>query len=150
MGGCLYCRKVCHQAKDCPLKKLQITTAAGTTQQGSQPTISTASNEISSAAQSLKISENFSPTPKIKVFSSASILDSSAEHLLVTTKMAGNLAKTLVDQQTAGADMISSKFCTRNNLLLYPLQTPIILQMTMKGYKGSISHCTKAIIDWLG
>ena len=111
--------------------------------------MSTATNEISSAAQSLKISENVSPTPKTKGSSSAPILDSSAEHLPFNTKIAGNLAKTLVDQQTAGADMISSTFCTLHNLLLHPLQTHITLQMTMKGSKGSISHYTKAIIDWL-
>ena len=45
--------------------------------------------------------------------------------------------------------MISSKFCTLHNLALHPLQTTITLQMTMKGYKGSISHYAKAIIHCL-
>ena len=65
-AGCFYCRKVGHQAKDCPLKKPQITTAAGTIQQGSQPPTSNTPNEISSAAQSLKISETVSHTPRLK------------------------------------------------------------------------------------
>jgi len=59
-------------------------------------------------------------------------------------------AKTLVHQQTAGADLISSKFCTLYNLPLYPLKNSITLRMTMKGSKGSISHYTKVNCDWLG
>jgi hypothetical protein len=78
------------------------------------------------------------------------MLDSSKEHLLVTTEINGHAAKTLVDQQTAGADLISSKFCTLHNLPLYDLRPPITLQMTMKGSQGSISHYTKAKCDWKG
>jgi len=77
-------------------------------------------------------------------------LDAAKEHHLVTTKINDQPAKTLVDQQTAGADLIGSKFCTLHNLLLYPLKNPITLQMTMKGSKGSISHYTKVNCDWLG
>ena len=46
--------------------------------------------------------------------------------------------------------MISSTFCTLHNPPLHPLETPIILQMSMKGSNSSISHYDKAIIDWLG
>lgn len=132
----------------CP-KIPQITTAAGTIQQGSQAVIRTAPDEITAAAQSVKIHENDSPTRNTKLSPAALILDSSVEHLLVTTKIESNLAKTLLDQQTAVAGMISSKICTLHNLALHPLQTLITLQMTIKGYKGSISHYAKAIIDWL-
>ena len=138
-----------HQVQDCPLKKPQIATAAATIQQRSQSATSTAPNEISSTPQSCKISDNFSPTPKTKGSSPAPMLDSSAEHLLVTTEVAGNLAKTLVDQHTAGADKVSGKFCTFHNLFLHLLQTPMTLQMTVKGSKSSISDYTKATIDWL-
>ena len=138
---------MCHQAKNCPLMKPQITTAAATIQQGSQPPARNTCNEIPSAAQSFKISKKFSRKPKTKESSATPILDSSAEHLLVTTEIAGNLAKTLVVQQTAGANMVSRKFCTFHNLILHPLQTPSTLQMPMKGSKGSISHCAKAFID---
>ena len=149
-GACFYCRKVGPQAKDCLLKKLHITNAAATIKQGSQPAISTAPNEISSAVQSLMMSENSSGIPKTEGSPAAPILDSSAVHHPVTTEIAVNLAKTLVDQQTAGADMISSKFGTLNNMRLHPLQTPITLQMTMEGCKGFIRHYTKGIIHWLG
>ena len=108
-AGCFYCRKVGHQAKDYPLKKPQITRAAGTIQQGSQPPPSTTHNEIASAAQSYNICESFSSTPKTKGASAVPVLDSSAEHLLVTTKIADNIAKTQVDQQTVAADVIRSK-----------------------------------------
>ena len=138
------------EAKDCTQKKPQITTGAGTIQEDPQPPISTARNEISCAAQSLKLSEKLSPTPKTKGSSAAPILVWSAVHLLVTTMIAGKLTKTLIDQQTAGADVISTTFRNVHNLPLHPLQTPITLQMTLKAWKGSISHYTKAIIDWLG
>ena len=148
-GACFYCRKVGQQVKDCLLKKPHITTAAATIQQGSQPSISTAPNEISPAAQSVMMSQNSSAIPNTEGSSPTPILDSSEEHHLVTTEIAVNLAKTLVDQQTAGADMISSKFCNQNNLPLHPLQTPITLPMTIKGSKHAIRHYTKAIIHWL-
>ena len=128
------------------MQKLQITTAAGIIQQGSQPTISSPSYRISSAAQSLTIRENFSCILKTKGLSDPLNLYLSEEHLLVTTEIAGNLVKTLLDQQAAGADMISSKFGILHNLPLYSLQTCITLHMTMKAVNGSLSHYTKAMI----
>lgn len=128
------------------MQKLQITTAAGIIQQGSQPPISSTSYQISSAAQSLKMRENFSCTPKTKGSSHALNLHLSAEHLLVTTQIAGTLAKTLVDQQAAGTDMISSKFCILHNLPLDLLQTRITLHMTMKAANGSMSRYTNHMI----
>lgn len=131
------------------MKRSQLSTAAGTIQQGTQPPISTARNEISSVAQSRKITENFLLTTKTIGSSPATILDSLAEHLLVPTEIVGNLAKTPVDQETAGADIISSKICTLHNLWVHTLQRPIILQMTIKGSQSSIRYYAEAIIDSL-
>lgn len=112
MAGWFNCKEVGHQDMDCPLKKLHISRPADRIQEGSQHPTSTAHNESSPAAQSLKIHEDLIPTCITEGSSATSILNSSAEQLLVTTRIAGALAKTLVDQQTAGADTISSKFCT--------------------------------------
>jgi len=90
------------------------------------------------------------PAPSTKGKAVQPILDSAKEHLLVTTEINGHAAKTLIDQQTAGADLISSKFCTLHNLPLYNRRPPITLQITMKGSQGSISHYTKANCDWKG
>jgi len=130
---------------NCPLKKNQIRSAAGTITH--EITEVTHPNKITSAAQFILEDP---PTPHTKGNSSQPPLDAAKEHLLVTTKIHDQPAKTLVEQQTAGADLISSKFCTLHNLPLYPLKNPIILQMSMKGSKGSISHYTKVNCDWLG
>ena len=87
-------------------------------------------------------------TPHTKGNFSQPPLDVGEEILPVTTKISDQPAKTLGDQQTAGADLISSKFGTLYNLPLYPLKNPITLQITMKGPKGSISHYTKVFCDW--
>jgi len=144
-GGCFYCRKTSHNAVNCPLKKNQIRSAAGTIPY--EITEVTHPSKITSTAQFILEDP---PTPHTKGNSSQLQLDAAKEHLLVTTKINDQPAKTLVDQQTAGADLISSKFCILYNLPLYSLKNPITLQMTMKGSKGSISHYTKVNCDWLG
>jgi len=143
-GGCFYCRKTGHNAVNCPLKKTQIRSAAGTT-----------TNEITEVTHHSKITSAYQfiledpPTPQTKGNSTQPPLDAAKEHLLVTTKINDQPAETFVDQQTAGADLICSKFCTLHNLPFYLLKNPITLQMTMKGYKGSISHYTKVNCDLL-
>jgi len=130
---------------NCPLKKNQIRSAAGTITH--EKTDVTHPSKITSIAQFILEDP---PTPPTKGNSSQLPLDAAKEHLLVTMKINDQPAKTLVDQQTAGADLISTQFCTLHNLLLYSLKNPITLQMTMKGSKGSISHYTKVNCDWLG
>jgi len=144
-GGCFYCRKTGHNPVNCPLKKNQIRSAAGTITH--EITEVTHPSNITSAAQFILEDP---PTSHTRGNPSQPPLDAAKEPLLVTTKINDQPAKTLVDQQTAVADLISSKFCTLHNLPLYPLKNPIIMQMTMKGSKGSISHYTKVNCDWLG
>jgi len=143
-GVYFYCRKTGHNAVNCPLKKNQIRSAVGTITH--EITEVSPPSKISSAAQFILADP---PTPHTKGNSSQPPLDAAKEHLLVTTKINDQPAKTLGDQQTAGADLISSKFCTLHNLPLYPLKNPITLQITMKGSKGSISHYTKVNCDRL-
>jgi len=142
-GGYFYCRKTGHNAVNCPLKKNQIRSAAGMITY--EITELTHPSKITSAAQFILEDP---PIPHTKGNSSQPPLDATKEHLLVTTKINDQPAKTLVDQQTAGADLISSKFCTLHNLPLYPLKNSITLQMTMKGSKGSISQYIKVNCDW--
>jgi len=137
-GRCFYCRKTGHNTVNCPLKKNQIRSAAGTITQ--DITEVTHSSKITSAAQFIL---DDPPTLHTKGNSSQPPLDAAKEHLLVTTKINDQPAKTLVDQQTGGANLISSKFCTLHNLHLYLLKNTITLQMTMKGSKESISQYTK-------
>jgi len=144
-GGCFYCRKSGHNALNCPLKKTQISSAAYTITH--EITEVTHPSKITSAAQFILVDP---PTPYTKGNSSQPPLDAGKEHLLVTTKINEQPAKTLVDQQTAGADLISSKFWTLHNLPLYPLKNPITLQMPMKGSKEFISHYTNMHCDWIG
>jgi len=144
-GGCFYCRKTGHNAENCPLKKNQIRSAAGTITH--EMTEVTHPSKITSAAQFILEDP---PTPHTKGNSSQPPLDAAKEHLLGSTKINDQLTKTLVDQQTTGADLISSNFCTLHNLLLYSLKNPITLQITMKGSLGSISQYTKVNCDWLG
>jgi len=130
---------------NCPLKKNRIRSAAGTITH--EITEVTHPSKITSAAQFILEDP---PTPHTKGNSSQPPLDAAKEHLLVTTKINDQPAKSLMDQQTAGADLISSTFCSLHNLPLYPLKNPITLQMTTKGSKGSISHYTKVNCEWLG
>jgi len=68
----------------------------------------------------------------------------------VTTKVNEHIAKILVDQQTADADLISSTFCTLHKILLHKMNPPITLQMTTKGSRGSLTHYVIVQLDWLG
>jgi len=138
-GSCFYSRKPGHQAQNCTNKKQQIRSVASTIQR-EQQIVHT--GKITSAAQSLKLQLAEIPAPSTKGKAVQPILDSAKEHILVTTELNGHPAKTLIDQQTAGADLISSKLCALHNLPLYDLRPPITLQMTMKGSQGSISHYT--------
>ena len=73
--------------------------------------------------------------PPMKSQGAMPVLDSVKKHLLITTKVNEYTAKTLVDQQTAGANLISSTFC-----ILHKMNPPITLQMTMKESRGSLTH----------
>jgi len=68
----------------------------------------------------------------------------------VTTKVNDQIAKTLVDQWTASADLISSTFCTLHKIPLYKMNPAVILQMTMKGSRGSLTHYVIVQLNWLG
>jgi len=78
------------------------------------------------------------------------VLDSVKEHLLVTTKVNDQIAKILIDQQTAGADLISSTFCTLHKIPLHKMNPPVTLQRTMKGSRESLTHYVIVQLDWLG
>jgi len=119
-GRCFYCRKTSHNAVNCPLKKNQIRSAAGTITH--EITEVTHPSKITSAAQFILEDP---PTPHTKGNSSQPPLDAAKEHLLVTMKINDQPAKTVVDQQTAGADLISSKFCTLHNLPCTPSKIPL-------------------------
>ena len=58
----------------------------------------------------------------------------------MTTKVNEYIAKTLVDQQTAGTDLISSTFYTLYKIPLHRMNPPVILQMTVKGSRDSLTH----------
>jgi len=68
----------------------------------------------------------------------------------VTTKVNDQIAKTLVDQQTAGADLISSTFCILHKIPLHKMNPPVTLEMTMKGSRASLTHYVIVQLDWLG
>jgi len=81
-GGCFYCRKIGHNAVNCPFKKNQIRSAAGTITH--EITEVTHPSKITLVAQF--ILEN-PPTPQTKRNSSQPPLDTVEEHLLVTMKI---------------------------------------------------------------
>jgi len=78
--------------------------------------------------------------PPMKSQGAMPVLDSVKKHLLITTKVNEYTAKTLVDQQTAGANLISSTFCILHKITLHKMNPPITLQMTMKESRGSLTH----------
>jgi len=139
-GACFWCRKLDHVLKDCPDRKTKISSAAGTLNEESL-------SEIKIAAQSI-IQKAALPT--MKGLGASPVLDSVKEHLLVTTKVKDQIAKTFVVQQTAGADLISSTFCILHKIPLYKMNPPVTLQMTMKESTGSLTHCVIVQLDWLG
>jgi len=139
-GACFWCRKTGHMLKDCPDRKRKISSAAGTLDE--EP-----ASKIKTAAQSIVQKAAVPPT---KGLGATPVLDSVKEHLLVTTKVNDQIAKTLVDQQTAGADLISSIFCTLHKIPLHKMNPPVTLQMTMKGSRGSLTHYVIVQLDWLG
>jgi len=67
----------------------------------------------------------------------------------VTTKVNEYTAKTLVDQQTAGVDLISFTFCIVHKIPLHKMNLPVTLQMTMKGLRGSLTHYVIVQLNWL-
>jgi len=136
-GACFWCRKTGHVLKDCPDRKRKISSAAGTLNEESP-------SEIKTAAQSIVQKATVPPT---KGLGATLVLDSVKEHLLVTTKVNDQIAKTLADQQTAGADLISSTFCTLYKIPLHKMNPPVTLQMTMKGSRGSLTHYVIVQLD---
>jgi len=80
--GCFYCRKIGHNAGNCPLKKNQIRSAAGTITH--EITEVSHPSKITYAAQFILEDP---PTPHTKGNSSQPPLDAAKEHLLVTTKI---------------------------------------------------------------
>jgi len=129
-GACFWCRKTGYMLKDCPDRKRKISSAAGTLDEESSSEIKTAAEFIVQQAA----------VPPTKGLGASLVLDSVKKHLLVTTKVNNQIAKTLVDQQTAGADLISSTFCTLHKIPLHKMNLPVTLQMTMKGSRGSLTH----------
>jgi len=127
-GGCFWCRNTGHLLKDCPDRKRKISSAAGTLDKESPSKITTAAQSIVQKAA----------VPPTKGLGATPVLDSVKEHLLVTTKVNEHIAKTLVDQQITGADLISSTFCTLHKIPLHKMNPPVILQMTIKGSRGSL------------
>jgi len=116
--------------KDCPDRKRKISSAAGTLDEESL-------SEIKTAAQSIVQKAAVPPTNGLGV---TPVLDSVKKHLLVTTKVNDQIANTLVDQQTAGADLISSTFCTLHKIPLHKMNPPVTLQMTMKELRSFLTH----------
>jgi len=126
--------------KDCPDSKRKFSSAAGTLDKESP-------SEIMTAAQSIV---QKAATPTTKGLGATPILDSVKEHLLVTTKVNEYVAESLVDEQTAGADLISSTFCILHKIPLHKMNPPVILQMTMKGSRGFLTHYIIVQLDLLG
>jgi len=126
--------------KDCLDRKHKISSAAGTLDKEFLFEIMTAAQSIVKKAA----------IPPMKGLGATPVLDSVKEHLLVTNKVNEHTAKTLVDQQTAGVDLISTTFCTLHKIPLYKMNPPVILQMTMKGSRGSLTHYVIVQLDWLG
>jgi len=139
-GACFWCRKPYHLLKDCPDRKRKISSAAGTLDKESP-------SEVTIAAQSIVQKATVLPTKGLGVMP---VLDLVKEHLLVTTKVNNQITNTLVDQQTAGADLISLTFCTLYKIPLHTMNPPVTLQMTMKGSRGSLTHYVIVQLDWLG
>jgi len=126
--------------KDCPDRKRKISSVAGTLDKESL-------SEITTAAQSIVYK---AAIPPAKDLGATPVLDSVKKHLLVTIKVNEHTAKILVDQQTASADLISSTFCTLHKIPLHKMNSPITLQMTMKGSRGSLTYYIIVQLDWLG
>jgi len=139
-GACFWCRKPGRLLKDCADRKRKISSAAGTLDD--EPP-----SDIKTAAQPIVQKAAVSPT---KGLGAMPVLDSVKEHLLVTTKVNDQIAKTLVDQQTAGADLISSTSCTVHKIPLHKMNPLVILQMTIKGWRESLTHYVIVQLDWLG
>ena len=138
-------------AKDCPQKSSQITSAATQITSATSNTPAPSASKITSAAQTLKTKKftytsNFKSIPQTKL----EMKDTSSDHLLVATRINGHPAKTLVDHQTTGGDLISNKFCATHNLTLTPLPDPITVNLTIKGSKGVAHHYVIAEIDYNG
>jgi len=104
-------------------------------------------SEIKTAAQSMVQKATVPPT---KGLGATPVLDSVKEPRLVTTKVNNQIVKTLVDQQAAGADLISSTFCILHKIPLHKMNPPVTLQMTMKGLRGSLTYYIIVQLDWLG
>jgi len=96
-GRCFYCRKPSHNTVNCLLKKNQIRSAAGTIKHEIPEVIH--SSMITCTAQFILEKP---PIPHTKGNSSQRPLDADKEHLLVTTKINNQPAKTHVEQQTTG------------------------------------------------
>jgi len=116
-GGCFWCRKPGYLLKDCPDRKRKISSAAGTLDKESP-------SEITTVAQSIVQKAAIPPT---KGLGAMPVLDSVKEYLLVTTTVNEHTAKTLVDQQTASADPISSTFRTLHKVPLHKMNPPVTL-----------------------
>jgi len=126
--------------KNCPDRKRKISSAVDTLDEESP-------SEIMTAAQSIVQKAAVPPT---KGLGATPVLDSVKKHLLMTTKVNEHPVKTLVDQQTTGANLISSTFCTLYKIPLHKMNLPVTLQMTMKGSRSSLTHYVIVQLDWLG
>ncbi|HLP34462.1 MAG TPA: reverse transcriptase domain-containing protein [Amoebophilaceae bacterium] len=147
-GACFYCRQEGHRANNCPNKKRISSAATSVQEKISPPEISTAAQTLKKAPvtqhEEKKTSKKNSYQPRLKS------ADPLSDHLLVSTKINGHPAKTLVDHQTTGGDLISSKFCTTYNIPQIALDKPITVSMTVKGSRGSCLSYVKVKLDWIG
>ena len=87
--------------------------------------------------------------PPMKGIGATPVLDLIKEYLLITIKVNEYTAKALVDQQTASVDLISSTVCRLHKIPLHEMNSPVMLQMTMKGSRGFLSHYIIVQLDWL-
>ena len=93
-GSCFYCSKPGHQAQNCPSKKHQIRSAAGTIHHEQQIVHP---HKITSVLESLKLQPVEFPAPSTKYKVVQAILDLAKEYLLVNPEINGHAAKTLID-----------------------------------------------------
>ena len=157
-GKCFICKKTGHMANECPEKrrsynKPSINSAATTLTPTDQETIPTEITTAASAINTLHKVPMTTFTPKANYAQKAKIIprikaNIERDHVLVETRINGHLAKTLVDQQTVGGDLISNKFCTTYKIPTIPLKENITINHTTKGSKGSCNSYAQVTLDY--
>jgi hypothetical protein len=161
-GRCFKCRKPGHIALKCPeyrreyrrpYNKPSINSAATILIHTSQDTFPT---EITTAASAITLRK----VPALPVSTKTTYAKSAKtlpqfktnierDHVLVETRINGHLAKTLVDQQTVGGDLISNKFCMTYNIPTIPLKEHITINHTTKGPKGTCNSYAQVTLEYV-